>query len=271
MDYFQILQMSAIYIIIPRRMVIAGSSSSRFSTSRRCAALRILFPALFSCSLRYLVDICERFLNTRAFRDAMTSPSEQPVKGVVFDLDGTLIYFNIDWRGMLDELGMERCDILARIASQPEPQRSRSMDILDRYENGAVESSVPVDGVHELFDFLAKEGIPSAVVTRAGRERALVVIEKHGFPLDIVIGREDAPPKPAPDAIHEAAGLMGCSAAECLVVGDFKYDIEAGNNAGARTVLLKRDYPVEFKCDPDYRVDKLMDVAEIIGELNSGE
>ncbi len=190
------------------------------------------------------------------------------VKAVIFDLDGTLIYFNIDWRGLLEDLGMERCDILARIADMPEPGRSRAMEILDRYENAGVEDSRPVDGADDLFEFLARESIPAAVVTRASRKRALAVIEKHGFPLTIVLGRDEAPPKPAPDSIHEAARLMGCSAAECLVVGDFVYDIQAGNSAGARTVLLRRDYPVQFENNADFTVDGLEDIIGLIEGMN---
>jgi len=209
----------------------------------------------------------EKLLNPFTFSGIMTY---RPVKGVIFDLDGTLIHFNIDWRGLLDELDMERCDILARIASMPGAQRARALEILDRYENEAIEGSEAVDGVRQLLDFLSGEGIPAAVVTRATRERALAIIEKHGFLLGTVIGRDEMKPKPAPDAIHEAARLMGCTAEDCLVVGDFVYDIEAGKSAGARTVLLRRDYPVSFENNADFTVDSPGEIIALIERLNRG-
>lgn len=42
--------------------------------------------------------------------------------------------------------------------------------------------------------------------------------------------------KPFPDPIHWAAGQMGVSAEECLMVGDTTVDIRAGKAAGSQTV-----------------------------------
>jgi phosphoglycolate phosphatase-like HAD superfamily hydrolase len=53
------------------------------------------------------------------------------------------------------------------------------------------------------------------------------------------------------------------------MVGDFVYDVEAGRNAGSRTVLLLRDYPVSFENDADFTVDSLMEVADIIRRSNA--
>ena len=63
---------------------------------------------------------------------------------------------------------------------------------------------------------------------------------------------------------------MGLLTSELMVVGDFRFDVMAGNRAGALTVLLtnkgKSSMAPEDR-EPDYVVDCLEDILEIIYPL----
>jgi len=59
----------------------------------------------------------------------------------------------------------------------------------------------------------------------------------------VIITRENAIPKPDPEGVHKAAEAMGIKPQELLVVGDFLFDIMAGQTAGAHTALIKNVHP----------------------------
>jgi phosphoglycolate phosphatase-like HAD superfamily hydrolase len=78
-----------------------------------------------------------------------------------------------------------------------------------------------------------------------------MVLERFGLSFDCCLAREHAEPKPSPDAIFKIAGRLGLRAGDLLVVGDYIFDVQAGQNAGARTALLYtgRDYALEPPAD----------------------
>ena len=61
--------------------------------------------------------------------------------------------------------------------------------------------------------------------------------EMHALSVDLLIAREDAPPKPAPDGLLRIMNEFGVLPGETLFVGDYIYDLEAGVSAGVETAL----------------------------------
>jgi FMN phosphatase YigB (HAD superfamily) len=62
-------------------------------------------------------------------------------------------------------------------------------------------------------------------------------MERLGMPDIPLKAREDAAPKPDPEALLALAAQWRLSPAHCAYIGDFRYDIEAAQRAGMLPVL----------------------------------
>ena len=85
-----------------------------------------------------------------------------------------------------------------------------------------------------------KWGLPQGIVTRNSRRFAYETLGKLSLRFDPVMTRDDAPIKPRPEAIWEICKKWDCDPAEVVMIGDFRFDLEAGRAAGTRTVLYTR-------------------------------
>ena len=70
--------------------------------------------------------------------------------------------------------------------------------------------------------------------------------------------------KPKPGLLVNAARRDGITLSESFMVGDRFRDIEAGDNAGCRTVLIGDGYGETFKARPDAKFATLSEAAEWI-------
>lgn len=95
-------------------------------------------------------------------------------------------------------------------------------------------------GVREFLGLLAARGVRRAVLTRNARALAISILRRFSLHFDPIIGREDGPVKPDPAAIRAICETWQLHPSEVLMVGDFRFDMEAGHRAGARTVLYTR-------------------------------
>ena len=87
--------------------------------------------------------------------------------------------------------------------------------------------------------------------------------------------------KPQPGMIYQAALEHRLTLKDCWLVGDILNDMEAGNRAGCRTVLLDNDNETEWNMTsirrPGFIVSNLLEAAQIIvtecrkQDLNDGE
>ena len=194
------------------------------------------------------------------------------IRAILFDFDGTLTRpGSLDFQQLREELASPAgAPILEYIQGLPPDRRRHCLSVLDRFEMEGAVRSRPNHGAEELIRELQASRLPLAVVSRNSRAAVLRALEN--FPsigpsdFDVIISRDDdVPPKPHPDGIRLAAGKMGVSAAETLVVGDFHFDIDAGRRAGSPTVFLtngRMDPPETLP--PDYVVEKLAQVGTLV-------
>jgi phosphoglycolate phosphatase-like HAD superfamily hydrolase len=167
------------------------------------------------------------------------------LKGIVFDVDGTLckllkllrdIYVgvlneqglpqNYMFAEMRSALGIEKpTDILDHIYSLPESEQEAAQEKIRDIERTAMKSQQPQAGLVELMEYLDSRGIKKGICTRP------------------VVTREFRPPKPDPAGIlHIAKDWMHEDGGNSLImVGDSIDDMTAGHRAGAATVLLVND------------------------------
>lgn len=157
---------------------------------------------------------------------------------VIFDLDGTITRPFLDFGRIRAEIGLPEPLLEHMMELPPGPRRERAFAILERHEDEAAERSELSEGALEILDFLRRRGIRTGLVTRNSRRSVSKVLGKHGLSFDVVVTREDAPVKPRPDPLRLICDRLGIPPAEAIMVGDYRYDIQAGRAAGLRTALL---------------------------------
>ncbi|HEX4950675.1 MAG TPA: phosphoglycolate phosphatase [Blastocatellia bacterium] len=182
-------------------------------------------------------------------------------RGLLFDLDGTLIDSRADLvtsvNLMLDELGyvtLPAAQIITfvgegmrllierslRASLSREPEEAEVLRALKvyagKYREHLLDQTQTYPEVYETLAALA--GWPKAVVTNKPQEFTLTILEA----LDLrrhfvaVIGGDTLPErKPAPEPLLAAARLCEVAPQDCLMIGDTKVDIQAGNAAGMKT------------------------------------
>jgi D-glycero-D-manno-heptose 1,7-bisphosphate phosphatase len=70
--------------------------------------------------------------------------------------------------------------------------------------------------------------------------------------------------KPAPGMLLEAAAELDLDLKRSFMVGDRWRDIDAGKNANCKTVLLKSQNLEGIRQIPDFEIDELAEILEII-------
>lgn len=184
-----------------------------------------------------------------------------PFRGVIFDLDGTLV-------DSLEDIGRAMDAALARFGLPGHSlaayrmmigegaavlaERARggaAVDVealLDAYreEYGARDhrTSLPYDGVPALLTRLRDAGIALAVLSNKPDPytQALVAVRFPDIPFRAVRGqRPGVPRKPDPAAALELAAAMDLPAAEVAFVGDTAVDIETARAAGMQAIGVR--------------------------------
>jgi phosphoglycolate phosphatase-like HAD superfamily hydrolase len=199
----------------------------------------------------------------------MTSPltAVSTVRGVVFDLDGTLIDSNalhvMAWVGGLAEhniiapadavrplIGMGGDRLPSVLVGDMEERLGDNIRIAVGGALRALAASSRVhvfSGAMSLLAALRARGVRLALATSASQDDldALMgsVVRGGGEDMrrhfDAVITKSDVESsKPAPDVISVACERLGVPAASCLMVGDTEYDMEAAERAGVPAVAV---------------------------------
>ncbi len=179
----------------------------------------------------------------------------------IFDLDGTLTRPVHDFQRIRAELGIApEQDILACIAAQPEPVRGALEARLDRWERFYAARALAAEGTLELLHRLHARGANLGILTRNTQEIALLSLEAIGgrtyFVTEDVLGRDDARPKPDPHGIEILLQQWGKCPDDAVMVGDYKYDLEAGRAVGVATVHVDLR-PRQWPALTDYRLTHL--------------
>ncbi len=93
----------------------------------------------------------------------------------------------------------------------------------------------PLPGARELLAYLRENGVPHAIATSGRRESAARSLAMLGVPDDLVVITRDQVryAKPDPDLFLAAAGALGVSIHDSVVVGDSVWDLLAAQRARA--------------------------------------
>ncbi len=135
------------------------------------------------------------------------------------------------------------------------------------------------DGVREMLDELIAKGYKLAIVTSRTRNTSMDYIDLLGIRdlFEVFITCDDTPvhkpePKPLDMAIEQMEEKLRktISKDECIMIGDTKFDIGCGNNAGVDTVLVDWSHPIdesaitELGFKADYRISTPIELLDIV-------
>ncbi|MGL9722666.1 phosphoglycolate phosphatase [Sodalis sp. (in: enterobacteria)] len=225
---------------------------------------------------------------------------ERPIRGIAFDLDGTLTDSAPGLTAALDRTlseqglppaGLARittwigngADVLVeralRWATQTEPdaalQRATRLRFDEHYAGTVAAGSTLFPEVADTLARLALLGLPMAVVTNKPTPfvaplLASLGIERH---FTLIIGGDDvSAKKPHPAPLYLVLGHLGLYARELLFVGDSRNDILAAKAAGCPSAGMTYGYnygEAITLSHPDYVLDRFADLLTVLGLSSS--
>jgi phosphoglycolate phosphatase len=187
------------------------------------------------------------------------------IRGVIFDLDGTLLYTLEDIRNSLNHalqvhgfppLDLERVRALVgrglrqlaidAAGSNADPGDAEEIydELREHYQKDPIGVSRPYDGVMPVLKELHRRGLRLGLWSN--KDDSLVQVIGSGlFPgiFNAVRGRIDgSPPKPAADAGLEILRAWGMDGAEVLYVGDSEVDAQSAAACGMPFLAVSWGY-----------------------------
>jgi HAD superfamily hydrolase (TIGR01509 family) len=182
-------------------------------------------------------------------------PLTEPVRAVLFDLDGVLVDTYEAWYGLVRSTArhfgapdVPRAAFDATWGQSveddarelvPGPSAHQVADHYGEHFREHVEQ-VGVDGeARAVLADLRARGVRTACVTNSPTPVAREILQAAALDrlLDTIVGAGDAPhPKPAPDLLDEALRRLEVPPAAALMVGDSRFDEQAALAAGVRYV-----------------------------------
>lgn len=189
-----------------------------------------------------------------------------PPRGVIFDMDGTLLCPVLDFDAIRADLGLPPGQpVWEAIQAMPPEARAQALEILTAREEHAARTADLQPGARELLAALRARRLALGLLTRNSRRSVEIVLARYGLHFDAIATRDDAPLKPSAEPVLHLACLMNVRPAETLVVGDYLFDLQAGAAAGARTALLVNNPPPPDWADQaDAIVYRLADILDLI-------
>ncbi|MBM4258204.1 MAG: HAD family hydrolase [Deltaproteobacteria bacterium] len=186
------------------------------------------------------------------------------LRAIAFDLDSTLTRPYLDFTRLRKQLSLPEGDILQWLESLAPQQRHNATQIIEAFEQDGVENVTWNDGAQETVETVRAMGLPIAIVTRNSRASLLAVCERLAIVVDQLVAREDAPPKPHPACLHYTAEKLVVPIEQLLMVGDYRHDTDAGQAAGAMTVLLTNGKTPAWTVTADLVIDRLPELLRHI-------
>lgn len=189
------------------------------------------------------------------------------IRGVLFDMDDTLVTSTLDFALMRSRLGiLPTQDIIKTMRSWTGAKREEAEQIVRELEDAAKASAAPHAGAHDVLAFLASRKIPTAIITRNNADPLNHVIAAHfaAHPFSPLLHRDSCAPKPHPEGFLLAASEWGVDPRDCMIVGDHGDDLRCGKDGGGVSVLVRRGHNEKFEKDADIVVNSLDEIVELI-------
>ena len=207
------------------------------------------------------------------------------LRGVLFDLDGTLLDTAADMAAALNRLRVaEGLDALPFVQIRPlvshgasrllrlafgEPEAGRHESLrrrfLDFYREAIAIHTRLFDGFEAVLDALERSGLRWGIVTNKPGWLATPLVAEVGLAQRcacLVAGDTLAERKPHPLPLLHAASLLGLEPRECAYLGDAERDVQAARNAGMIPLVAGFGYLGDGDDPAAWRAEAVFDRPE---------
>jgi HAD superfamily hydrolase (TIGR01549 family) len=224
------------------------------------------------------------------------------VKAVVFDLDGTVASFNIDYKGVRADVRsfLMRAGLPASILSTNESIfemlkkaeifiknngksektfmdiRKKASDIAEKYELEAAKTTSLLPGILEILKTLKKMKLKIGLCTINSEKSTNYILKRFAIAdfFDAVTPRDDVKyVKPSAEHLEATLKALGVNAEEAVVVGDGVSDMKCARELNAIAVGLPTGVssPKELiSSGANYFVTSIIDLPSLIEYLDKG-
>ena len=209
---------------------------------------------------------------------------------VLFDLDGTLIDtapdFVLSLNKILESNGRKKLnkniirshvsDGSAKLVeigfkineNDAEFQKFRN-ELLNEYEKNLTNESEIFDGVDDVISYLNTNNILFGIVTNKPYKYAKPIVNNFEIlnASKVLICPDSLSHiKPDPEGILLACSKLNINPKNCVYIGDHKKDLEAGINAGAKTIGCMYGYSLSKNenYDGSMLVEKAIEIIDLI-------
>lgn len=184
-------------------------------------------------------------------------------RGVIFDLDGTLVDSRLDFAVLCQRLGWPAgTPILEHLATVRDPHEyQRALGIIEQFELEGAAAAEWMPGAADLLVVLQQLQIPTAILTRNMRSATWHCLDRLGIAVDIVLTREDAPAKPDPAGLLQIACAWQLPPAELIFIGDFHFDLATARAAGMPGCLYLNDQNGHYRTQADFVLAHFADLS----------
>jgi len=218
------------------------------------------------------------------------------IKAIVWDLDGTLIHFKIDYLrarkvaikilknyGVPKHLLTVKYSILENVSSARDyfHKKGFSDEKIERIiadidkkimeiELEAALNATMINGIDQVLKFAKSKNLKQAIFTFNTKKNAKISLEKVrllGF-FVLIVGRDNISNlKPHPDHLRFICNELNVEPDEIVVIGDSDRDIEAAINVGAHSIALNTKRSNFHKQETFEKADKIIELNEIPSKL----
>ena len=222
---------------------------------------------------------------------------------MIFDLDGTLVNFNLDIKFIRAETirflngqgypsslfsldasifkMLEKLEIYMKNTGDDEKEEERKftgikksvMLIADRYELEATQTTNFLPGVLETVRALKKTGLKMALFTIRGAKSTNHFLKRYDFDrfFDAIVTREDAVAvKPDPAHLEAVLKILNVEPSEAIVVGDSVLDMKCARKLDMIAVGVPTGIasPMELtQAEATYLISSITDLPILIQQL----
>jgi phosphoglycolate phosphatase len=225
------------------------------------------------------------------------------IKAVIFDLDGTIAQFNLDYkavrgdvRSYLMRMGvpasllkvnesifemLNKTEIFMKNSSKSnegmDEIRREALAIAEEYELEAARDTSLLPGATETLKTLKRMGLKIGLFTLNGDKAARYILQRYklGKFFGVTVPRNKVNyVKPNPEHLEVALKILGVRPEETLVVGDGKVDMESAKELKAIAVGLPTGTSTIEQLSnhgANYIITSITDLPILIDQLRSSE